>query len=518
MTKYREILRLKALGLSEREIAKSTGNSRNTVSKVCKAADKLGLAWPLNPDYTDKELSKLFNPKSESTASAAPQKRKPNFEYIRKELLKNGVNKKLLWCEYLEECRQVGEEPLMYSQFCFYIQQDEEKRRATMHINHKPGEQIEVDWAGDAATIVDPDTGEKISAMIFVGVLTYSQYAYVEAFINEQEPAWIKAHVHMFEYFGGVTRILVPDNASTAVNHKQSGWYEPKLIRAYHEMAEHYNTAIIPARIRKPKDKPSVEGSVGHISTWVVAAVRNEVFFSLHELNVALREKLEAYNAALFQKKQCSRKSLFLAEEKPRLTPLPSTRFEYATWKQATVQYNYHISVDKMFYSVPYQYIKEQVDVRITDSTVEIFLRNERIASHPRLSGREGQYSTVKAHMPKDHQNYLEWDGDRFRRWAKEIGPNTYKVIDSILASAKVEQQNYRTCMGVLKLAKKHTNARLEAVCRKALTFTSRPSYKGLKNLFATLQPSDLVPEQKVTEGAKHTYAITRGSKYFGGK
>lgn len=250
MTKYREILRLTALGLSQRDIIHSIGVSQKTVVKVQKRAREMHLSWPLDESLTDSALETLMFHKE---SKVSKQKRMPDFNYIQKELLRNGVNKKLLWTEYLEECRQSGDEPLMYSQFCYYIQQDEQKRRATMHINRKPGEQIEVDWAGDPAQIIDPDTGEIIPAFLFVGVMTYSQYPFVEAFINEKQRAWITAHVHMYEYFGGVTRILVPDNTTTAVLHNND-WYNQELNTIYHEMAEHYNTAIIPARVRAPKD------------------------------------------------------------------------------------------------------------------------------------------------------------------------------------------------------------------------------------------------------------------------
>lgn len=516
MTKYREILRLKSLGISDRDIAVSCGISRNTVARVCKKANENNISWPLSENMTDKVLEEMLYPKKEVSVS---DKRMPDFEYIRKELLKNGVTKKLLWTEYLEECRQSGEDALMYSQFCYHIQQAEEKRRATMHLPRKPGEQIEVDWAGDPTEITDPETGEIIKAWLFIGVMSYSQYAYVEAFTNEREQAWITAHVHMYEFFGGVTPVLVPDNASTVVDHNNYDWYSPKLIRVYHEMAEHYNTAIIPARIRHPKDKPSAEGTVGNVSTWITAALRNDQFFSLSELNSAIKEKLRKYNSNPFQKKEGSRLSLFLGEEKSLLAPLPATRFELAEWVTATVQFNYHIAVDKMFYSVPYQYIRDKVDVRLTEHTVEIFFQNERIASHRRLTGRPGQYSTVTEHMPPDHKKYLEWNGDRFRRWAKEIGPNTYKVIDSILTSGRIEQQTYRACMGIMKLADKHTRQRLEAVCKKALTYSGTPSYKGIKNLFATLRPEDLdiqdTPPEK--SNSSNPYSLTRGSGYYGG-
>jgi transposase len=386
MTNYREILRLKSLGFSERNIALSCACSRNTVSKVVKKAEELNFQWHLINSKTNAELEQDLFPDN----MARLPKLLPDFNYIRKELLKNGVNKKLLWTEYIEECRLNGDEPLMYSQFCYHIQQDEQKRRASMHINRKPGEQVEVDWAGDPAHIIDPDTGELTEASIFVAALSYSQYAYVEAFMNEKQQAWITAHIHMYDYYKGVSKILVPDNCKTAVNHNKD-WYTPKLNTTYHEMAEHYGTAIIPARVRKPKDKPNAEGIVGNISTWIVAALRNGQFFSLAELNASIREKLEAFNKRDFQKKEGSRSSLFHNEEFPFLLPLPATPYELADWKQATVQFNYHISIEGMLYSVPYEYIKRKVDVRITEKIIEVFYNHNRIASHKRLFGRKGQ-------------------------------------------------------------------------------------------------------------------------------
>ena len=392
MTKYREILRLSNLGLSQQSIADSCGVSKKTVNRVLKKAKEINISWPLDANDTDAVLAeKLFPSADKPTAS---NKRMPDFAYIRKELLRNGVSKKLLWTEYMEDCRANGEDPLMYSQFCYHIQQDEQKHRATMHISRKPGEQVEVDWAGDPATVIDPDTGETLKAYVFVGVMTYSQYAYVEAFLDMKQKSWISAHVHMYEYFGGVARILVPDNCKTAVVHN-GGWKDQQINETYQEMAEHYGTAIIPARVRTPKDKPNAEGTVGMISTWITAALRDEQFFSLAGLNRAIREKLELFNHKLFQKKEGSRISLFLEEEKPFLTPLPATRFELADWKQATVQFNYHISIEKMLYSVPYEYIKKKVDVRVTEHTIEIFYNHNRIASHRRLTGRPGQYSTI---------------------------------------------------------------------------------------------------------------------------
>lgn len=515
MTKYREILRLSALGLSLRNIERSIHVSRKTIIKVQKRAGELNLVWPLDETYTDAELDRLMFP---AETAVKTTKRMPEYDYIRKELLRNGVNKKLLWTEYLEECRQSGDDPLMYSQFCHYIQKNEEKRRATMHIPRKPGEQIEVDWAGDPAEIIDPYTGEITRAWIFIGVMTFSQYAFVEAFIDEKQASWITAHIHMFEFFGGVTPILVPDNASTATNRKQSDRYDPVLIRSYQELAEHYNTAVIPARVRKPKDKPNAEGSVRNVSTWITAALRNEQFFSLAELNGEIRKRLKEYNRSPFQKKEGSRLGLFLEEELPLLAPLPATRFELAEHRTATVQFNYHIAVDKMYYSVPSQYIKEKVDVRLTDRTVEVFKDHRRIASHKRLHGRAGQYSTVKEHMPPDHQKYLEWDGDRFRRWAETIGINTYGVVDGLLTSASVEQQSYRACMGLIRLADRKSPEQLEVACATALKYSDSPSYKSVKNILMARRDVPVASADKPSGDSSDQYGITRGARHYGGK
>ena len=492
MTKYREIIRLTGLGFSQRSIMASCGVAQKTVVKVQKRARELNLSWPLDESMTDSELQRLMFSKESSVSKS---KRMPDYDYIHKELLRNGVSKKLLWTEYMEDCRANGDEPLMYSQFCYHIQQDEQKRRATMHISRKPGEQVEVDWAGDPATIIDPDTGEILKAYIFVGVMTYSQYAYVEAFLDMKQKSWITAHVHMYEFFNGVARILVPDNCKRAVVHN-SGWKDQQINETYQEMAEHYGTAIIPARVR------------------ITAALRNEQFFSLAELNRAIREKLEQFNRRLFQKKEGSRLDLFLEDEKPLLSPLPATRFELSDWKTATVQFNYHISVDGMLYSVPYEYIKKKVDVKVTDTTIEIFYNHNRIASHRRLKGHPGQYSTITEHMPEDHQKYLEWNGDRFRKWAERIGINTYTVVNAILTSKRVEQQTYRSCMGLLKLTDKYSEAMLEAACKKALSYTCSPSYKSIKNILVTSSVK-AEPESSESKTTHKAHGITRGADYY---
>jgi len=388
------------------------------------------------------------------------------------------------------------------------------KKRASMHVPRKPGEQTEVDWAGQTIPIMDRATGESIPCSVFVAALSYSQYAYVEAFLSQNLESWITAHNHMFQFYHGVTRMLVPDNLKTGVN--KPDWYSPEINRTYHEMAEYYNTAVIPARVRKPKDKPNAEGTVGYISTWIIAALRNRQFFTLNELNQAIRGKLKEFNSRAFQKKTGSRLSIFLGEEKPLLTFLPATPFELATWKQATVQFNYHISVDKNHYSVPYEYIKQKVDVKITERVVEVFYNHVRICSHPRVYGRIGQYSTTEAHMPADHKRYVSWDAARFVSWAQKVGPNTVVTVKNILDSYKIEQQSYRSCMGLLKLADKYSVTRLEAACRRALSYTPRPSLKSVKTILTTGQDKVLdEPPPPPSESAQEQHGFTRDASYY---
>ena len=310
------------------------------------------------------------------------------------------------------------------------------KSNATMHLNHKPGEVMQVDWAGDTASVIDTDTGEIIPAYVFVATLPYSGYSYVEAFFSMNQESWTTAHVNAYKYFGGVTRIIQCDNLKTGV--QKHGKDEVILNKSYQELAEHYGTAILPARVRAPKDKATVEGTVGIISTFILAALRNRQFLSLLELNEAIHERLEAFNHKPFQKREGSRASSF-SEEKPFLRPLPPRPFELAIWKVATVGPNYHISVERMNYSVPFEYIKQKVDVRLTRATVEVFYGGNRICSHPRLYGRFNQYSTIQEHMPPEHQKYVQWNGERFIHWAGKVGSNTQVVVHAILSSYKVE-------------------------------------------------------------------------------
>ncbi len=508
MTDYKEILRLKNLRFSNNEVAAAVKCGRNTVSRTLKRAEKCSLTWREAKEMSAEAVrAKLFPADNE----AHPQYRMPDYEQIHREMQKSGVTLSLLWVGYCEECRANGELPYQSTQFNKYYADYVHKTKATMHLNHKPGETMQVDWAGDTLGIVDTDTGERISAYLFVSVLPYSGYAYVEALLDMKKEAWIAAHVNAYRFYGGVTRILTPDNLKTGIVKNTKD--ETAINRAYREMAEHYGTAVIPARPKKPKDKAFVEGSVGVVTTWIIAALRNQRFFSIRELNEAVSEKLFEFNHKPFQKKEGSRASAF-EEEKPFLLPLPATSFKLASWKVAMVQYNYHISVDKQNYSVPYEYIKQKVDVRLTQRTVEVFFEGNRIAAHPRLHGRSNQYSTVEAHMPPDHQQYLQWNGERFRHWAETVGPNTATVVQHFLTMYKIEQQGYKACMALLKLTDKYPAQRLENVCRKALSYTPQPSYKIIQSILKSGQDK-LLPDEPEEAKKPSQYSFTRGADYY---
>jgi transposase len=507
MTSYREILRLYSQGLSQRSIAASCGCGKGTVQRTLEHAKKHNLAWPLPPEMTEGRLRDLFSPSSKDSGYY----KELDFEWVHREMAKSGVTLSLLWNEYCAQCRQNGEIPYMYTAFCDRYRDYSIRNKATMHIERKPGERMEVDWAGQTMEITDNLTGEIIPAYIFAATLSYSGYAYVEAFLSRNQENWIAAHVNAYRFFGGATRILVPDNLKTGVIKNTKS--EVVLNRAYQELSEHYGTAVLPARVRKPKDKPSVEGAVGVISTWVIAALRDWKFFSLRELNEAIRGKLEEFHRKPFQKKEGNRMSVFLEEEKHLLLPLPPKEYELAQWKVCTVAYNYHISPDKMFYSVPYVYIKKKVDVRLTRSMAEVFFDGERIAAHARKHGRPGQYSTLPEHMPEEHRRYTQWNAERFLSWARSIGGNTMTAVKAILASRKIEQQSYRACMALLKLNDKYSAPRLETACKRALTYTPSPSFKSIQTILATGQ--DKLPDEEAADPSAE-FGFTRGPGYYG--
>jgi len=474
MRKIKEVLRLRyEKGLSAREIAQSLDIGRGTIANYLDRIKKAGLIWPLSPELDEAFLEQLVFP---SQGALTQEKRQmPSLEYLHQELKKKGVTLQLLWHEYKEKYP----EGYQYSQFCYRYQQWAQKLEPCLRQEYRAGEKLFVDYAGQTMEVTDPETGEIREASIFVATLGASNYTFAEASLSQDLASWIQSHVHAFEFFQGVAEILVPDNLKDAVT--RSCRYEPDLNATYREMADHYGTVIIPARVAKPRDKAKVESGVLQVERWVLAPLRHLTLFSLSELNKAIRQQLEVLNHRPFEKLQGSRRRLFESLEKGALKPLPTERFVFAEWKTAKVNIDYHIEVDRHYYSVPYQLIHERVDVRLTDSTVEVFLKGHRVASHVR-SYVPGKYTTLREHMPKSHQKHLEWTPSRLLRWAATIGPQTQKLLTFILENRPHPEQGYRSCLGVLRLQKRYSTERLEAACARALVFKAY-SYKNVESI-----------------------------------
>ena len=508
MTNYREILRLHSLGVNNSQIRETLQCSRQTVVTTLQKAAEQHLSWPLPDNLTNEALGKLFYPSQKAEVVYAM----PDCEWVYQELKKPGVTLSLLWYEYHEKCVREGTIPYKITQFKKYCHDYAVKQQLTMHLEHKPGDIMQVDWAGDTMQMVDTTTGELLDVYLFVCTLPYSGYAYCEPFLSMNQENWIAAHVNAFRFFGGIPHIIQCDNLKTGVvSHTKD---DIVLNKTYQDMAEHYNVAILPARVRKPKDKAHVEGVVGVVSTWIIAALRNRQFLTEWDVKDAVAGKLEEFNSKPFQKKDGSRFKAF-QEEKLFLAPLPAQPFELSTWKKAVPGLNYHISVDHQNYSVPYEYVKQPVDVRLTKSMVEVFYNGNRICSHQRLTGRPGQYSTNADHMPPNHQAYLQWDGERFRSWAKKIGPSTLQVVEYLLTKGTAEQQGYKSCLSLLKLSDKYTAQRLEAACSKVLRFTTKPSYKSVQEVLKAGLDKD-IPTASTAPITTAQYGFVRGAEYFG--
>ena len=474
MRKIKEVLRLKwAHKLSNRKIAESCFISRSTVADYLLRAKLAGLSWPIAPELDDAAIENLLFPVTDKSIPA--ERRMPDMEYLYQELKRKSVTIQLLWYEY----KQANTDGYQYSQFCNLYRQWVKKLDLTLRQEHRAGEKLFIDYAGQTVSIVDPKTGEITEAQIFLAALGASNYTFVEASLSQDLPSWIKSHVHAFEFFGGVAEILVPDNLKSGVTNPCR--YEPDINPTYQDLAEHYGTTVIPARSRRPKDKAKVESAVFVAERWILAALRNHTFFSLAELNRAIAEKLHDLNNRKFQKLNTTRRQLFETIDRPALKPIPSRPYEYAEWKRARVNIDYHIEIDRHYYSVPYQLAREQVDVRLTSSTVEVLFKNRRVASHQR-DYRKGAFITLTEHMPKSHQRYLEWTPSRIIRWAEKNGPKTEKLITRILDSRTHPEQGYRSSLGIMHLGKAYSPERLEAACERAL-FINAYSYKSIQSI-----------------------------------
>ena len=512
MTNYREVLRLHSLGINNTQVAASAKCSRQTVISLLQRAKQKGITYEDAKSMSDRELLNAIN----DDGIERVEYRMPDYDHVHRELGKSGVTLSLLWVEYCEECRKLGQIPYQSTQFYKYYNDFARKTGATMHIERKPGESMEVDWAGGTVPVVSKDTGEVLDAYVFVSALSYSGYAYVEAFWSMKTEDWIRAHVHAYAYYGGVTRLLTPDNLKAGIISNTK--VETVVNKTYQETAEHYGTAVLPARIEAPNDKPYAEGAVKVAKTWILAAIRNEQFFSLSDLNNSIWEKLEEYNSREFQKMEGSRRSKYL-EEKDFLLPLPRSPFEQSEWRIATVQRDYHVKCGHQYYSVPHSYIGKKVNVRSTSDVVEVYYDNMRICSHQRSDAYRDKYITIPEHMPDGHRKHGEWSGDRFRKWAEKIGPYCSACVEYLLTSTKVEEQSYKTCNALLHLSSKHTPELLERACQRVLSFTPRPSYKAVDSVIKSYKNmTELVDNGR----EKHNDAIMehgfiRGAGYYGG-
>lgn len=512
MIDYREIIRLKNLKFSNVAIANSLCCSRNTVSEVLKLAESHSLEWPIPETLTNKDIEQLFYPGRGTNEG----RRLPDYEYIYNELAKPGVMLSLLWAEYCAKCEAEHTIPYQHTQFNEKYHAYAASKKATLRIKRKPGETMEVDWIGDTLKVYDSANCCEIPAYIFVAVLPCSLYGYAEAFPDMKSNHWIEAHVHAYSFFGGVTRILVPDNLKTGVI--KNTRTELILNRSYHEMAEHYGTAIIPARPVNPKDKPNAEGTVKVLETWILAALRNRKFFTFQELNKAIHKKLEEFNAKPFQKKKGSRLSAFLEEERDFLMPLPASPYETAVWSTATIQPDYLITVGNCKYSVPYEFIGKKVDIRAAENSIEVFYHGDRIASHVRkMYAPEPIY--LPEHMPENHRKFLEYNTESFLDWVKSMGHSTHLVIKHFLFMHKVEQQGYKSCASLMKLADRYGTDRLENACAKALSYTPNPSLKNISTILKNGQDKVVLTSESARVSNKESlkYGITRGASYYKG-
>ena len=509
MVDYREILRLNSLKYTQRQIAASVHSSRNTISEVIKLADKINLSWPLDDWLTNERVYALLYP---NKLEAVNPRKEPDYNYIHKELAKPGVNLTLFWTEYCSECYSSKLTPYMYTQFCDKYRKWARLTKATMRISHKPGDAMQVDWAGTTIPYYDRVTEDAYDAYLFVAVLPCNCYAYVEACDDMKITNWLLCHVHAYQYFGGVARLLIPDNLKTGV--VKNTRYETILNKSYAEMAEYYETAIIPARVRAPQDKSLAEGTVKFATTWIIAALRNQKFFSLEEVKAAVKEKLDELNNTPFKKREGSRFSAYTSEEKEFMKPLPLTPFEPAVWSTAKVPLDYLITDGKNKYSVPFDLIGEQVDIRLTKTTVEIFFHGARVASHPRISDLRREPIVQPEHMPVEHRKYLSYNADDFKVWAVSIGNNTEKVVDLFLTSGSEAEQGYKACASLTKLADRYGHDRLENACRRSLELTKVPSVRIISSMLKNGQDK-IQLEQPPTHKETRSHGITRGAAYF---
>lgn len=500
MRKIREVLRLSWGGkLSGRDVGRSCGLGRTTVREYLARAARAGLSWPLPEGLADAELEQALFPVL-ATDGSRPL---PDWKATHDELRRKGVTLFLLWEEY----KAAHPDAYEYSRFCDLYRNWAGKLPVWMRQDHKAGEKLFVDYAGMTVAVTDSKTGEARQAQVFVATMGASNYTYAEATWTQTLPEWLASHVRALDFFGGVPEIIVPDNLRSGVS--RACRYEPDLNPSYADMAVHYGVAVIPARPLKPQDKAKVESGVQGVERRILAKLRDRIFFSLSELNQALWGLLVEYNLRPFQRLEGSRRSLFESVDKPVLKPLPATRYEYAQWKKARVNLDYHVCIDDHYYSVPYRLVKEEVDVRLTNTVVEVLHKGTRVASHLR-SHQKHRHTTANEHMPEGHRAQAEWPPERVIAWVGKAGPAATEVVQQILASYSHPEQGYRPCMGLKRLGDSYGQDRLEAACQCALAIQS-PCYKTVN---AILQ-KELDKEPLPQPSAPIAHENVRGADYY---
>jgi transposase len=503
MRDIREALRLSDAGLSNRQIARSLQVAASTVDRYLKRVAEAGLSWPLPDELDDTALEhQLFPPTPPSRMPRTP----PDYGWVHRELRRKGVTLELLWMEY----KQTHPDGFQYSRFCELYADWAGRVDAVMRQHHRAGDKLFVDYAGDTLAIHPPD-GPVWQAELFVAVLGASNYTYAEATASQQLGDWIGSHVRAFEFFGAVPALLVPDNLRSGVT--KSHRYEPLLNRTYSEMAGHYGTAVLPARANRPRDKAKAEVGVQIAERWILATLRNERFTSLASANTAIAGKLAWLNNRPFSKLEGTRALLFAQLDRPAMRPLPADRYELATWKTAKVNIDYHIDLERHYYSIPYQLIGRHVDVRASEHTVEVFYQANRVASH-RRSHVKGGYSTLEAHMPERHRAHLAWTPERLTAWAQRTGPATAELVTAIMTSRAHPEQGYRACLGIMRLSGRYPIERMEAACRRALAIGAR-SYRSVESILAHGLDATPIPGYEAAPIPPREHEHLRGATYY---
>ena len=504
MRKIKDVLRLHAAGRSARQIGPSVGVSRSTVADYLRRAEVAGLSWPL-PDRLDEEAleRRLFPPLPPAQSRLFTE---ADWAEIHRELKRPGVTLALLWDEY----RSQHPDGYGYSAFCEHYRRWVGRLSPVMRQRHAAGERMFVDYSGTRMAVIDPTTGAARPAEIFIAVMGASNMTYVEASWSQALPDWIGAHTHAFAAFGAVPTLVVSDNLKSGVI--RACFYEPEINRSYAEMAAHYGTAILPARPYKPRDKAKVEGAVLLVQRWIIARLRNRQFFSLEELNAAIRDEVARLNARVSRHLGASRQQLFETLDRPAMQPLPPEPFTHADWRHTTVGLDYHVRLEGHHYSVPHDLLRQKLWARLTASTVEIFRSGKRVACHRRAAPGDTGATTLNEHRPASHRRHAETTPDQLRERAARIGPATAILIDVILRDRPHPEQGFRSCLGILRLARSYAPERVEAACDRALAINTR-TMASVKSIL--INRLDGRPPDRPAEATPITHANIRGAKFF---